>query len=71
MDHPSPVPREAATIVTATIDFSLEYNRHMLDAVTLAFLLAPDAEHKRQWLNSLWNREEAPLRIKLWTQQVA
>jgi hypothetical protein len=55
----------------ALVPFSLEYNRHMLEAVTLVFLLAPAAEHKRKWLNSLWAREDAPLRVKLFALAAA
>jgi uncharacterized protein (TIGR02270 family) len=49
----------------ALIPFSLDNNRHMLEAVTLIFLSAPDIASRRKWLNSLWNREEASLRVKL------
>ncbi len=51
--------------------YALHTNVHMLEALSLIFYFAPDVYYKTEWLKSLWDNIDAPLRSKLYAVGVS
>jgi uncharacterized protein (TIGR02270 family) len=57
--------------ISALTPFSLANNLHMLEAITLLFIQTMETNQKSRWLESLWARDDAPTRAKLFAVAIA